>query len=260
MPGVSRSSEPSRQAEDFAVGRGMATLVVCVANVLRGQQLLPRQRIHQRRLADPRRAHEYHRAAGGQPPAQAIQPSTRHTAHHLDRSAGDDIANRIDGGVDVVAKIRFRQHHQRHGATVPRRHQVALDTPRIELLVQRADDAGDVDVGGDHLLLALGPGLSANELGAAREDLLDGGGSVRGRLNQHPVADRGQLTASGGAVQHSPRRHAGSFPPGRDQSILAAVLGHDTRRHLPRLDGRTELFVALRSPPPVAQAFGDQSL
>ena len=68
--------------------------------------------------------------------------------------------------------------------------EITLDPAGIEVCVQRRDQKGDVDIGGDDLRLAQAVGRSADERRAPRQDRVDGGRAFRSVQRKHnPVAD-----------------------------------------------------------------------
>ena len=144
--------------------------------------------------------------------AQAVEALAGDGAHDVDRDAEGDRLGLGHLPVEVVGEVALRQHDRRLGAALPGHHEIALQPARVEVVPERGDEEDDVDVGGDDLLVGLGPRDLARELRPAREDGMDQSGR-----KSDPVAD-------GGIVGPARRARA---EPRRDLRALLAALGVD---------------------------------
>ena len=123
--------------------------------------------------------------------------------------------------LDVGAQVGLGEDDDRVGAALPGQRHVALDPADVQVLVERRDEEEHVDVGGDHLLGGLVPGLLSAEGRPAREDGLDGARSApAGTVVRDPVADGGQV---GGRV-------GGMAEPAADVGPHLALLAEEDVR------------------------------
>ena len=138
---------------------------------------------------------------------------------------------RLEQRRHVLDEIDLVEHDDRRGATVPDRGQVALDAARVEVAVRRADEAEDVDVGGDRLRRGLGVRRAADHRRAPPQDVMDDGAlTVVGHGD--PIADDralGAVRAHGAAGQRALRA-----APASEQGVDAGAIGGDARRNQTR--------------------------
>ena len=108
-------------------------------------------------------------------------------------------------GLGVGAHVRLVEDEHRGGAAVPDGHEVPLDPPQVEVVVEAAHDKHGVDVGGDELPAGRLAGRLAREAVAARQHRLDGRAPVRAGADADPVADHRAGVAAGRTVAQPPR-------------------------------------------------------
>jgi hypothetical protein len=97
-------------------------------------------------------------------------------------------------------------------AALPRDRQIALDAAEVELGVEGGQEKNGVDVGGDHLFVAVFAGRAAAESRLARQHRQDVEARFAGAAgHRHPVADHGQLGARAGGVQEASAAFAHDF-------------------------------------------------
>ena len=230
MPGVSSTRRPLGSSTSWRCvvvwrPRASSSRIACVA--ISGRA---RQRIDEARLADAGAAEQHRRLARGEAFVQAPQVPRPVTAETT--CTGTPSATPLDLGlvrVAVLAQVRLGQHHHRGGAALPGGGQVALDAARVEVGVQRRDQEGHVDVGGDHLRRAATADRLAHEGAAARQQVVDGGAGLRGaNRGGHPIAGH-RIGAGFGLMREAPRKLGGRFAHRGRQHVEAALLHDDTR-------------------------------
>ncbi len=124
----------------------------------------------------------------------------------MDGRADGDAFDLGDRTGHVISKVGLGQQHDGTGAALVGHQQITLDSTRVEVAVEAHDQEHRVDVGSDHLLFGELAGDLAGELGPARQDRLDGRGSVAlTRERRHPIADGGQLISAGRLMQQASR-------------------------------------------------------
>ena len=152
-------------------------------------------------------------------------PSSGDVAHRVDGNADGD-ALRLDELPQVVAHVELREHDDGVGAAVPCGSEVALETPRVEVLVEPVDEENGVDVRDEDVLLGLQPRRLARDLRAPWQKRLDRE-TVAGRVaDDDPVADRGH-PAPDLVVAHAAARLREPVADFRAHVVAAAVLRDD---------------------------------
>ena len=112
------------------------------------------------------------------------------------------------------------------GSRVPGRDQVALETTRVEVLVEAGHEEHGVDVRDEDVLLGLEPGRLARDLRAPREECLDREAITGCVADDDPVADRGH-PAPDLVVAHAPACARKSVAELRAHVVPAAMLRDD---------------------------------
>jgi hypothetical protein len=146
---------------------------------------------------------------------------------HWEHGHSDRDLLRLDDLREVVAEVELRQHDYRVCAAVPGRRQVALETPRVEVAVEAADEQDGVDVRDEDVLLGFQPRCLARDLRPARKDSLDRGSTARRVANGNPIAD-GRHAARQLVVAQPPPRARKAIVTVAAHVVAAAVLGNDT--------------------------------
>ncbi len=148
------------------------------------------QPIREGRLAGTGRAEKDERLRGLEELLHRVDPLTGDVAHGQD---GDADGDRLGRGelVEVVAHVELREHDHGIRSRVPGRDQVALETARVEVLVEARHEEDGVDVRDENVLLGLEPRRLARHLRAAREERLDREAVTGCVADDDPVADRG---------------------------------------------------------------------
>src|SRR6185436_8892278 len=233
-PGGIEEERPSRKWDELAVRRRVPAAPVLAR--LRGrEQLLLREAVDQGRLADPRRAEERDGSAAAEVPIELLEAGACRRTDGVHRHAEGDrfdfreVFGRIQGRVALV------HDDDRSRAAVPRRGQVPLQAPRIQILAERGDEEDGVDVRRDHLRDGAAPGLLARERRPAREDGFDDALPLAVELlDRDPVSRHRQV---------EPFQLPGGEPAD------APVLGEELARAvMPRGDARGyETFMFVRS-------------
>ena len=99
----------------------------------------------------------------------------------------------------------------------------------VEIGIQRGDQEGHVDIGGDDLRAAAAAHRLAHEGAAARQQMVDGGARLRGaNRGGHPVAGH-RIGAGFGLMGEAPRKLGGRFARRGREHIEAALLHDHTR-------------------------------
>ena len=221
---------PPGSEDELPAGRRVPAAAVRLAHLARAQEILADQSVGDRRLADARRSEQRRRPPGGEPLAAARStpaPSPKPRGPAPGRQRGD----LGDERAAVVDEVRLVEDDDRRGAAVPCGHQIALDPPRIEIVVEARHEEHDVDVRGDDLLLGGIAGGSPREMRRPRQDGADprvAAGAAGSSATQSPTAGksarpRGVVAqASGHARQALARR--------RDHAIDVRVFEADARR------------------------------
>ena len=211
------------------MGGGVAAARVVLADRLRRHQRRARQRIDEARLADAGAAEQRGRLPGREACGQRVQALAGDGRHHVHGHADRDGLDLGLARAGVGAQVGLGQHDDGRGAALPGGGEVALDAAGVEVGIQRGDQEGHVDIGGDHLRgVAAAHGL-AQEGAAARQQMVDGGAAFRGAdRGRHPVAgDR--IGAGFGFMGEAPRKLGGRFAHRGGEHIEAALL-HDHAR------------------------------
>ena len=172
------------------------------------------------------------------------------------RAGRDGLDLRDEPRLILRHEIGLVQQDDRPRAAVPRGDQVALDAPRVEIMIQAADQEHDIDVRGDDLLLGDIARRLARELAAAGERGLDDRVAVSlGLHDGHPVADRRKRLARLGAMTQASAHPGEAFAGGGVDAIDVLVFERDARG-LPltlgmRGERRGERIVPPECPQPV---------
>ena len=181
--------------------------------------------VHERRLADARRAEQDECLARAKGRPQLLDPLPGHVA---DGQHGDTERDRLclRELVGVVEQVELRQDDDRVGAAVPGRHEVALETAHVEVGIEPGEEQDGVDVRGEYVFLRFEPRRLARDLRLAREDRLDRR-AVSGRVaDGDPVADRGHAAEELVVAELPARVREPLVELGADE-IAAAVLRDD---------------------------------
>ena len=185
----------------------------------------PGEPVDERRLPGARRAEQDERPGGPQQRANLVDPLARDVAHRVDGNSDGD-ALRLDELPEVVAHVELGEDDDGIGTAVPGGGEVALEAPRVEVLVEPGDEEDGVDVRDEDVLLGLQPGRLARDLRAPWEKRLDGE-AVAGRVaDDDPVADRGH-PAPDLVVAHAAARMREPVADLRADVVAAAVLRDD---------------------------------
>lgn len=236
--------EPAAREQVELAARRRVPAAAVPARLAGLERGLAEQRVHDRRLADAGRAEQACRPAVREVRADVVEPAA---LRHRDRVDGDAERDRLDLGdrsLDVVAEVGLRQQDHRLGAALPGGREVALEAARVEVVRERGRQEGDVDVGGEHLLLGAVPGgLARDRAAACQHGVDDGASALLGRVVGDPVADGGQVGAGLARVEPEP---AGGLGPALvvvrgEEDVGAAVLGRDA----PGLEARVFQVVEL---------------
>ena len=145
-PGVSSSRAPPGRLDELAT-RG--PVPAAAVGPERGclQRLPPEEPVRERRLPHARGAEQRDRPTGAQIRLQRIEPLTGDVADRVHGNAERDRLGLCDPLLDVTGQIALRQHDNRLRAVFPRRGQVPLEPPHLEVAVQARDQEHTVDVG-----------------------------------------------------------------------------------------------------------------
>ena len=173
----------------------MAPLVVVLADALCGDTVRSGQRIDQRRFADARRADQRDRAAARTPGRQACDAIRLARIHHLDQDAREQPGRDADKILRSIRQVGFGEDDDRRHLGFSRQRQIALQPRRVEILVARRDNEQRVDIGGDQLQLAAGPGGTALEQAGTPQQAARAG---RLGIDQQPIAHCGAHSSSPG--------------------------------------------------------------
>ena len=152
-------------------------------------------------------------------------PLARDVAHREDGDADRD-ALRLDELARVVADVELREHDHGIGAAVPGSGEVALETARVEVLVEPGDEDDRVDVRDEDVLLRLQPRRLARDLRASWQERLDREPVAGGVADDDPVADRGHA-APDLVVAHATARLREPVAELGAHVVAAAVLRDD---------------------------------
>jgi len=125
-------------------------------------------------------------------------------------------------------QIRFGQEDNRFHPSIRSHDQVPLQPVGIEIEMARLDNEGDVDVGGDHLLIVAAACGPAPQVSPARKDLVnDGGPAVVVILRRDPVTDARQVRGLVALVEELSgqlRRHVAGLV---SEAVRTAIDGAD---------------------------------
>ena len=124
--------------DELAACRRVPSLAVS-AELLRREQLLAREGVDERRLADAGGAEQRSGdagAGGSARTASSPSPVTFESAWTGTSAAIDSI--RGEGGRGVGCEVALREQHDRLRAALPREDEVALETAQVQVLVERA--------------------------------------------------------------------------------------------------------------------------
>jgi hypothetical protein len=221
-----------RQRHELATHGRVAPAGVVLADLPDEQPLLPEQNVRERALPDAGRSDEGDGAPGPQEGPDGDDPLTadrarRHDGHPdrdlLELGLGHGDLDRIPGEVDL------REHHHGAGPRLPRRREVALDAPRVELAVERRRHQDHVDVRGEDLeRRPIVRRRTTPELRPATQDRVHGGRPLRGPgIHGHPVADDRQLGRPCLVTEPSGHVALQRRGAGRREHVPGAAVGRD---------------------------------
>ena len=206
MPGRIDDERSARELDQLATRRRVSARAV-VTDLPGLEELLARERVHEGRLPDTRRAEQHGRQARGELFADLVEAGARLARDRNHRDAAGNGLDLCHRGLGHRVEVCLREHDHGSRAALPGEDQIALETPEAEILVHRGDEEGDVDVRGEHLLLGRLPRRLARELRESRQDGGDRPGVVVGSWgDDDPVADDGQVGGGLGLVDE-PSRH-----------------------------------------------------
>ena len=152
QPGRIDQHAAARQLDELPRRRRMPAALV-VAQSADSLRFAAEQAIHQRRLADARRADEADRLAGADVGAQLVDAIAGRGARAHDRHADRGALDRLEQRRQIRLRVDLVQHDDGLGAAVPDGRDVALEPALVELAVHGRNDEEHVDVGGDDLRL-----------------------------------------------------------------------------------------------------------
>jgi hypothetical protein len=217
------------QPDQLAVGGGVAPAVVPLAHLGGRHHRLAVQRVDQGRLAGARRADQGDGGARLEVLAELLQPLAALGRGDVDRNVAGDPLDLGDLGLEVGGEVGLVEHDHRLGAALPRGDQEALEPARVVVAVHAHHHEHPVEVGGHHLGLgALARHFAQEARGAVehRHDVGELAAPLRA-LDEHPVADRGQLVRALGAVAQRPLGPRLELALRSDQQAHPAVLADD---------------------------------
>ena len=122
------------------------------AKIAGRHQLLAREAVDERRLADARRAQRGHGPALAEVLRERVDALAGDVADRMDRYADRNRLDLEQRRLDVGAEIGLGQDDDRGGAALPAQGQVPLEAAGIEVAVEARGQEDDVDVRGDDLL------------------------------------------------------------------------------------------------------------
>src|SRR5207248_1457713 len=111
------------------------------------------QRIDERRFADARRPEERRRAAETQYLAQLRNAVAAQRARGKDRNTLGNRCELVGPLTRIVAEIGLVHDDDRRRAALPREREIPLETPDVEIAIERRHEQDAVDVGRNDLLL-----------------------------------------------------------------------------------------------------------
>jgi hypothetical protein len=151
----------------------------------------------------------------------------------------------------ILAEIGLGQNDHRRGAAFPGGGEIALDAARVEVTVQRGDQEGHVDVGGDNLRTAGATCGLAHERTAPRQHIVDGGAPLLGADSRgYPVA--GHRIGAGLRLMGEAPRELGGRLAHRGREPIEPALLHDHARGRETTRGVGLKLLLERSAPAVA--------
>ena len=157
---------------------------------------------------------------------------SRRDGMHVD--GGSQRADFVHEDLRIGDQVRLVQHDHRRGAALPGDDEIALEAPRIEVVIETADEKHGVDVGSDDLFFGGIAGRAPREPAGPGQHGLDAGvaGLCR-RLDGDPVADGGEIGRARGVVpQPSGHPRQPFLLPGQ-HTVDVRVLEADARRYQP---------------------------
>ena len=257
LPHARRVDEDAaaRHENHLPVAAGMTSATVAGADLAGAKQLFADQGIRDRRLADPGRPEQYRRLASSKMLAEHGHRLGPLGGHDDDGNASSRCGDLLDEGVRSVDEVRLVQHDDWRGAAVPGSQQIALDSSRVEIEVEARDEKGDVDVGGEHLLLGGIAGRPARKTAGSRQHRADARVGVRlRRIDGHPVADGRKICALERVVAQAPRDAGEQLAVWRENAIDVRVFEADACRRETRGPVLGEGGVQARRPAEVVEA------
>ena len=178
------NAPPGRRTSSRGSGRVTA---LPVASYLPGREIdrpAP-EAVGESGLAGARGPEEHDRRTGLEKATDGVHAHTAERADGHDVTGTDQPLGRLDGACDIFGDVRFGQHRDRGGTTLPGQHEETLQTPGPEAALERADDEHLVDVRGEHLRSLGTSGAAAHDGAAPREHLFD-----QTALKHDPITDR----------------------------------------------------------------------
>ena len=187
IPGRVDDERTRRELDQLAAGGRVAALAV-LADLLRREQLLARERVDERRLADARRAEQHGGRARLEERASPRRgPSPVRLEIACTGTPPAIVSTSATAASGAGWRSAFVSTITGPRAALPREDQVALEPAQAQVLVHRGDEERDVDVRGEHLLLGRLPGGLARELREPRQD-------GRDRAHGEPASAPGATT------------------------------------------------------------------
>ena len=162
-------------ADELAMGSGVAALAVSLAHIGRALTGFAEQRVHDGRLSCAGRSDEGGGLTGFGGLGNRFQAPSLEGAERKDGDAGRMTLGEANDVCDVSAEIGFVQKDDGTRAALMREDEITLQTARVVIAIEPADDEEQVHVGGEDLLAEALARLLAGELGAAGQHLGDDG-------------------------------------------------------------------------------------
>ena len=166
----------------------------------------------------------------------------------MDRTAGAS-ARTSSTRRRIVDEIGLVQDDDRRRAALPGDDEIALDAPRVEVVIETGDEEDRVDVGGDDLLFGRIAGGAPREAAEPRQHGADPGvAAVRGGSTATQSPTRESRRGRGLMPQPSGDAREPFLLPGQDPVDVRVLEADARRRSAPRGDGLEQRLEARRPP------------
>lgn len=197
-------------ADEVAEGGAVATFVVEFAGFHHVLDVGVGECVDEGGLADAGGTEDDGGGSGGEVMADGVEGGGRFDADGVEGGVAGDGAGLVEEGLGVFAEVGFGEEDDGACAGFAGEGEVAFEAAEVEVFVEGGAEEGEVDVGGEELLVG---GESADEGGFSREDAGDLRGAavafVGETAEENPVADGGEIGAEDGGVAD----FAGDFGP-----------------------------------------------